>query len=196
MGDGGLQQLIIVGFFLLFGLLDLVGRALKRRNQGTTVEPDRNDYANGQDEFDVFAEPQARRPERVPPRAPEPGYDVRREEPMVVRPAPAPPREQAPVSAPRTTQSGPREAPVRMAPERGSAPRVAALRVAPVRVQSARKASAGMTALDRLDTGRTGRGRSGAPLLNVHDARRAILAMTILGPCRAFEPHADPSGSR
>lgn len=211
MGDGGLQQLIIVGLFLLFGLLDLVGRALKRRGGGQRAETDPNDYAgdyaNDQSDFDAFGQPRERGPERMQPRAPEPDYEVWREEPVVERPAPVErqpspvKRQPAPMSAPRTVQSGPRSAPTRSAPERGSAPRVAAprvaaLRVAPVRVQSARKASAGMTALDRMDTSSTARARSGAPLLNVHDARRAILAMTILGPCRAFEAHQDPSGSR
>ncbi len=190
MGDGGFQQLIIVGMFLLFGLLELVARALKRKGEADVSETIERYEAREQRDADVFEEQPLPQRSRMQPQERVP-VDVPRTEPVQ---APAPrvttPRDATP------RQATPRAAAPRAATPRVATPRAATVRVAPVRVQSARKASAGMTALDRLDTSGTGRRRNAAPLLNVHDAKRAILAMTVLGPCRAIEPYQDPTASK
>lgn len=190
MRDGSLQQLIIVGVFIVFALLDVIGRFAKKSRDGT-AEPDTRDYTRDDDDFEIFDLPPARPAERQPDaRRPEPFAEPRVPQPM---PTPRPVPTQRPSSVP---QSVPRSAPTRPPVARAPAPRAAPVRVAPVRTPSPRLAAIGMSAIDRIDSSRVGHEAASQPLLNVHDARRAILAMTILGPCRAMEPHQDPNGSR
>lgn len=71
-------------------------------------------------------------------------------------------------------------------PRRGRPP--AKPRAAPVRATASRTASTGLSMLDRRPAdGRRSVRATAVPALDAADARRAIVAMTILGPCRALE---------
>jgi hypothetical protein len=127
MRNGGLQQFIVITLFVVFALVDLLGRWLRSRGQ-----------RGGPGE-----------------RGPMPTEIDRAE-------APAP------------------------APRRGRLP--AAPRAAPVRATAARGASTGPSMRDRRPPdGRRSVRATTIPALDAADARRAIVAMTILGPCRALE---------
>jgi hypothetical protein len=125
MRNGGLQQFIVITLFVVFALVDLLGRWLRSRGQ-----------RGGPGE-----------------RGPMP-TDIDRAE------APA--------------------------PRRGRPP--APPRAAPVRATAARGASTGPSMRDRRPPdGRRSVRATTIPALDAAGARRAIVAMTILGPCRALE---------
>jgi len=74
----------------------------------------------------------------------------------------------------------------RSARDRTSSVRQAVSRSAPVRPVASRLASGGISARDRMAAGVSGP-RARGLTFNADDARRGIIAMTVLGPCRALE---------
>lgn len=176
MGDGGgFQQIIIIGLFLLFGLADLIAR-----------------FARGRTRSQQPSEPVRRPVEGAPWQGDRPWRDEDDDDVVVVQrpvrvdaPVPVPARER--VSAERGR--APRERTVR---DRTSSVRQNVVRGAPVRPVASRLATGGISARDRLAAGLSGPRPRGLTF-TADDARRGVIAMTVLGPCRALE---DPARDR
>jgi hypothetical protein len=169
MGDGGgFQQIIIIGLFLLFGLADLIARWARGRVRSQ----------------------QPRDPLRRP--ADDDAFQVdmpwRNEDPSdVIVVERRPERAAAPVPVPTSDRSArDRSARDRSARDRTSSVRQSVSRSAPVRPPASRLASGGISARDRIAAGVSG-ARARRLTFNADDARRGIIAMTVLGPCRALE---------
>jgi len=180
MGDGGgFQQLIIIGLFLLFGLADLVARWARGRTQpeqgrdpARRTVPD--DSWRDADSSDVVVV--VRRPERV------------EEEPVQRSPSERD-AQRAPSAPARSAASRPgsdRLVRDRSARDRTSSVRQSVMRSAPVRPVASRLATGGMSARDRASSGVSGL-RTPGLAFTAADARRGIIAMTVLGPCRAHD---------
>jgi hypothetical protein len=158
MPEGGLQQLFIVVLFVAFGLIDLIGRWAKGRRQG-----------NGG----------GASPTPSPwPRMEWPDDDdddaefTPAEQGRTWRPIDAPPPVEVPVPT-KTRASSQQPVSAKSAPARSSAPlRAASLRAAPKPLAPAAPAP-------------TVRRRT--PVIDVREARRAIIAATVLGPCLALQ---------
>lgn len=167
MPEGGLQQLFIVVLFVVVGLIDLFGRWAKGR-QG-------NDSGGS-------APPAPTRWPRVEWPDEDDGVDERYGQGRTWRPIDAPPPVEVPAPAkPRTSsQTSPREM-----PQREPVPRNAKQRLAtpttPTTPSAPRRASTLLAAapvappVQRHTT-----------LLDVREARRAVIAATVLGPCLAM----------
>lgn len=193
MGDGGFQQIIIIGLFLLFGLADLIARFARGRMRSQSQQP---------------GEP-VRRPveEDAPWQVDMPWRDedddvVEQRPVRVERPAPMPTRERVTAERAGVDRAGvDRAGAERVSAERGRAPRdramrdrtssvrQAVVRSAPVRPVASRLASGGISARDRLAAGASGV-RARGLTFTANDARRGVIAMTVLGPCRALEDPA------
>lgn len=171
MGDGGFQQIIIIGLFLLFGLADLIAR-----------------WARGRTRSQQPGEPVRRPVEEDPWQVDMPWRDedddvvVEQRPVRVEAPVPVPARDR--VSAERGR--APRERTVR---DRASSVRQAVVRSAPVRPVASRLATGGISAQDRIAAGLSGARQRGVTF-TAADARRGVIAMTVLGPCRALEDPA------
>jgi hypothetical protein len=170
MRDGGLQQLILVGIFLVIALVDLLARWSRRRGglpgeiDGAENGRDRIVFPPGESEAERAAAA-ARERQRAP-----------QERVLRERGAAAPDQTQ------RTRQRGAsaREE-VRLARERTAMVRDAILRAAPVRTRGERRSTRAVGPVATV----TSRARRGA--FSAGDARRGIISMTVLGPCRALE---------
>jgi hypothetical protein len=183
MRDGGLQQLILVGIFLVIALVDLLARWGRRRG-GLPGEIDGAE--NGRERI-VFPPETPPSRERIvfPPgeseaeRAAAAARERQRaQQERVLRERAA----AAPDRPPRTRQRGTsaREE-ARLARERAAIVREAILRAAPVRTRGERRSTSAGGPVATV-TSRTRRG-----VFSAGDARRGIIAMTVLGPCRALE---------
>jgi hypothetical protein len=179
MRDGGLQQLILVGIFLLFALVDLLARWSKRRRGLPEEMKDEGDgigfppsappsrerivFPPGESEAEL-AEAAREQQRAAARRAEQRRATAARDETQRVRQRGATAREEA-----------------RLARERAAMVRDAILRAAPVRTRGERRStSAGGPAA--VVTSRARRGG-----FSIADARRGVIAMTVLGPCRALE---------
>jgi hypothetical protein len=184
MGDGGgFQQIIIIGLFLLFGLADLIAR-----------------WARGRTPSSPPGEP-VRRPVDVEERPWQVDMPWQDDDDVVVmeRPvrvdAPAPERERVERAPPRRDRTArdrtarDRTARDRTARDRTSSVRQAVVRTAPVRPVASRVATGGISARDRMAAGLSGTRRRGLTF-TAEDARRGVIAMTVLGPCRALDDSA------
>jgi hypothetical protein len=213
MGDGGLQQLIIIGLFLLFGLADLIARVARGRTRSQQPgEPVRRPaemeerpwqadmpWQGDDDEEEVVRRPvrdvpvpaHARVDERQKQRANERVRERANErvrertngrvQERVERVQERVERVQERVNAERGRPA--RERAVR---DRTSSVRQDVVRSAPVRPVASRLASSGLSARDRMATSPSGR-RARGLRFTADDARRGVIAMTVLGPCRALE---------
>jgi hypothetical protein len=175
MGDGGgFQQIIIIGLFLLFGLADLIARWARGRTRSSpSGEPVRRP---------VDAE---ERPWQVDMPWQDDDHDVVVMERPVRVDAPAPERERVERAPPRRD----RTARDRSARDRTSSVRQAVVRTAPVRPVASRVATGGISARDRMAAGLSVTRRRGLTF-TADDARRGVIAMTVLGPCRALDDSA------
>ncbi len=174
MGEGNLQQLIVFVLVTVFGLVELAARWFRRRS-GELRPDDQPSAPFDQSEREEFAVPRsAQQPVRrtAPQSAPEP----------------------APQSVARDTIGSNRSAPAerdrarkmreRQLRDRLDKAREATIRVAPARRVSSRAASQGMTASER--SGGTATVTRRRPVFTADDARRAIIAQAVLGPCRGL----------
>jgi hypothetical protein len=174
MGEGGgFQQIIVIGLVLLFGLADLMTRWAKGRMRSQEPgEPTRRPAQDDPWQVDV----------------PWRNEDASNDVVVVSRPV----RVEVPARMPtRTRESAeraraPRERTVR---DRTSSVRQAVLRSAPVRPVAPRLAAGGISARDRMAAGTSGP-RARGLTFSADDARRGVIAMTVLGPCRALEEPA------
>jgi hypothetical protein len=216
MGDGGgFQQIIIIGLFLLFGLADLIARWARGRTQSQRPnEPERRPMEGEEDPWQVDMpwrdddDVAVQRPVRVDESVRGPTHEsVEREQ--LRRERRALEREQLQREEARREQmqreaEAARSAPSRMgtdrtardrtardrtARDRTSSVRQAVVRTAPVRPVASRVATGGLSARDRMAAGSSVTRRRGLTF-TADDARRGVIAMTVLGPCRALEDPA------
>ena len=164
MRDGGLQQLILVVVFLVFAVVDLLARWARRRQGPSDERDDRERIVFPPDEEDEpFGFP---RDARDQGRAAE----VQRS------------RDQAAARQESRGRGAAAREEARLARERAAMVRDAILRAAPVRGKEPKRAPAA----SRVAAGPApARGRAGR--FSAADARRAVIAMTVLGPCRGLE---------
>ncbi len=167
MRNGGLQQLIVLALFVVVALVDLLGRWVRSRAERGGA-PGPGDDAGRR----AGAEGGASRPMPWPTRdAP----------PVDAPPVDAPPAERRPPRSRQPSRERPTPAAARAVPPRGASAPSPPARTAP----PARARPEPPTVPPR----RPPRARSAArAALDAAAARRAIVAMTILGPCRALEP--------
>lgn len=189
MSDKGLQQLILFAIFAVVAIVDHLMKARARRQQPPPPLPPRRDDGVGEEAQPWEGLPPWMRdgpmaPIPFPPQRPEPEVT-----PLPPRRADAPARVDRPVRPPR-----PARAPLASAEEvqwkrrRGGSTAGTTATIAPA---VARSGQAGARTASRIGVRPGIRALVGDP----DAARRAVIAATVLGPCRAMQPlgpDADP----
>lgn len=167
MGEGSVQQLIVVVLFAVFGLLEFAARWARRR-AGEPMPPELPAAASARVEQEDLTVPQPSSQPVALPTSRSPARDTG----TGGRSAPAE-RDRA------------RKLRERLLRERLALAREATVRSAPARPRASRTASVGMSALERLrGTVEVSRRRT---MFTAADARRGIIAQTVLGQCRGLD---------